>query len=184
MHSELTNLLPLERQQLLRREYFMRLSVVSLSLIVLLTLSAAVLLVPTYVFLTESARAKEVRLANIGSTISSSDDATLSNQLSLLSKNAATLTTLAETQSISEIVRAVLAISRPGITLSSFAYSSAAGKNLGTLKISGNAMTRDALRNYQLALSGASFARSADLPVSAYAKDSNIAFTIAMTLAP
>jgi hypothetical protein len=39
------------------------------------------------------------------------------------------------------------------------------------------------LRSYQLALQGASFARAVDLPVSAYAKDADIAFTVTITLA-
>jgi len=48
----------------------------------------------------------------------------------------------------------------------------------------GIAATRDALRNYQIALQNAAFARAADLPVSAYAKDSNISFNITITLKP
>ena len=78
----------------------------------------------------------------------------------------------------------VLVIPRPGIVLSGFDYEPSVGKSAGTLAVSGTATTRDALRNYQLALEGASFARSADLPVSAYAKDTDITFTITVTLTP
>lgn len=184
MHNELTNLLPLERQRALHRDYFVRLCIVALVLVTVLIAATAVLLVPTYVFLSASAQTKEERLASIESTLSSGDEAVLSDQLTRISKSAAMLTTLANAPSASEILRTALAITRPGVSLSSFEYTPAAGKSLGILKISGNAATRDALRQYQLAVSSAPFAHAADLPVSAYAKDSDIGFTITVTLAP
>jgi len=52
------------------------------------------------------------------------------------------------------------------------------------LSVSGTAANREALRTYQLALQGAPFTLTAALPVSAYAKDSDIAFTITITLSP
>jgi hypothetical protein len=58
------------------------------------------------------------------------------------------------------------------------------GKAPGTLSVSGIAVTRGALRAYQLALQSAPFAVAANLPVSAYAKDTDIAFTITVTLTP
>lgn len=186
MRNELTNLLPLERSRALRRDYFMRLGVVSLLFVIMLMLAAAILLLPTYVFLTASESSGKTRLASIDAAASSSDDAALSAQLAALFANTVSLSALAEKHSISTIMRAVLEVSRPGVTLSNFAYTSASAtnKNQNTLTISGSAATRDALRNYQLALQGSSFAQSADLPVSAYAQDTNIAFTIAVTLAP
>jgi len=184
MRNELTNLLPPERRRALQRDYFMRLGVVSLLFVIMLTLAAAILLLPTYVFLSASESAGRIRLSSIESTLSSSEDAALSAQLAALSNSTASLSALAGAHSASEIIRAVLAVSRPGVTLSNFAYSSAtvANKNQNTLTISGSAATRDALRNYQLALQSSSFARSADLPVSAYAQDANITFTITVTL--
>jgi hypothetical protein len=184
MRDDLTNLLPPERQSALSRDYFIRLGVVVVGFVVALTLASMVLLVPTYVLLTESTRAKEAHLATIESTFSSTDATALSARLAALNKNAITLSTLAQRPSASAIIRSVLAISRPGITLSGFTYTPAEVKKPGTLAISGTALTRDALRSYQLALQGAPLALSADLPVSAYAKDSDITFTITVTLAP
>lgn len=184
MRSELTNLLPLARRRALRRDYFVRLCVVVALLATALSLAAAALLLPAYVFLTESANAKQKHLASIESAVSSSDEVALSARLTALSNNAATLSALAGARSASAVISAVLAISRPGIVLSGFAYSPIADKNPGALAISGTAAARDALRSYQLALQNAPFVRSADLPVSAYAKDTAIAFTITVTLAP
>lgn len=182
--SDLTNLLPPERQSSLTRDYFIRLGVVAMIFVTILALVSLVLLVPTYVFLVGSSRVKTERLANIESTLVSSDGANLSARLAALSKSATTLSALAEAPTASVTIRSVLAVSRPGITLSGFVYTAAEPKTAGTLAITGTALTREALRSYQMALQGAAFAQAADLPVSAYAKDSNITFTITVTLAP
>jgi Tfp pilus assembly protein PilN len=184
MYNELTNLLPQERQSALSRDYFLRLSVVGAVLLSILTFAAAVLLVPTYVFLAKSANAKEIRLVTIKSALSSANETELSARLAALSGDAAILTALAGAPSVSAIIRTVLVVSRPGITLSGFAYTPTVNNVPGILTISGIAATRDALRGYQLALQGAPFALSAALPVSAYANDTNITFTITVTLAP
>lgn len=184
MQNELTNLLPEDRQRTLRHGYFLRFGVVATIFLILLTCAAAVLLLPTYVFLAASANAKEIRLASIESTASSTDGSALSTELSALSDDSKILGMLTETPSMSAIIRSVLAIPRPGITLSGFSYAPVGDKNSNVLTISGVSMTRDALRNYQLAMQSAPFATSADLPVSVYAKDADIGFTITVTLAP
>ena len=184
MSDELTDLLPTERKSSLFREYHFRLGVVILSLAIILALSAAILLVPTYVFLVGSAKVKEAQLAHVKSALASSDEAALSSRLTVLSNDAKTLISLATRPAVSRVMSSVLAVSRPGITLTNFTYTPAAGKNQTTLALSGVAMTRDALRNYQIALQEAPFAQSATIPVSAYAKDANIAFMITITLAP
>ena len=184
MYNEFTDLLPPERQSALTRDYFLRLVVVSAVLVSVLILTAAVLLLPTYVFLAKSASAKETRLATIESALSSANEKDLSARLATLSGDAAVLTTLASTPSASTILRTVLAVPRPGITLSGFSYTPSAKKVPSTLSISGTATTRDSLRSYQLVLQGTPSVLSAALPVSAYAKDTNIMFTITLTLAP
>lgn len=184
MRNELTNLLPSLRQRQLVREYRFRLGIVALLFFVMLILAATVLLVPTYIFLGAVEHTKETRLADMKSILSASDEVTLSARLTTLSRDAATLIALSNKPSVSVALRSVLAVSRPGIVLSGLSYMPVAGKARNTLALSGMAATRGALRNYQLALEGTSFVSAADLPVSAYAKDTNIAFTITITLAP
>jgi len=168
----------------LARDYRLRLAVVIVWILIGLVLIAAVLLVPTYVFLTKSVNAKETRLANIESALSSVDEEGLSARLTALESATAVLVALGHAPFVSAAINTALAVPRPGVVLSNFLYVPAAGTNPGTLAISGRAATRDALRNYQLALQSAPFARSAALPVSAYAPDANIAFTVTVTLAP
>ena len=185
MHNELTNLLPFDRQRALARDYLLRLGVVGTILVTTLVLIAALLLLPTYVFLSKSMDAEEKRLATIESTLSAINGSELSARLSALTSDARILTALADAPSASATIREALAVSRPGISLTGLVYTPEnAETSGGTLSIAGTAATRDALRNYQLALQDAVFARTAVLPVSAYAKDSDIAFTITVTLAP
>lgn len=202
MPNELTNLLPHERRSALRRAYFLRLGVVSALIVTVLASTAAILLLPAYVFLMKSIHTKEARLANIKTTLSSADEATLSARLTALTNDATTLTALAGAPSVSSVIRNALAVPHSGITLTGFSYTPtlppsapsappvssqgepAVVKSKGTLAIVGIATTRAALRSFQLALQSAPFALSADLPVSAYAKDTNSTFTIILTLAP
>jgi Tfp pilus assembly protein PilN len=184
MPEELTNLLPYQRQLKLLREYRLRLGVVAVSLLSVLVLTAALLLIPTYVLLAGSASAKGSHLDRIKASLSASDSEALSARLDALAADARELIALSGKTSVSKIVSSVLGVPRPGITLSGFAYAPAEGKIAETFSISGVAATRDALRRYQTTLQTEPFARSAELPVSAYAKDADIAFTITVTLAP
>jgi hypothetical protein len=70
-----------------------------------------------------------------------------------------------------------------GVTISSLVYSPMTVRRPAQLVLTGTALTRNALRSYQLALQGTPIARAVDLPVSAYAKDADITFTITITLA-
>ncbi len=183
MYNNITNLLPFERRRLRSREFTIRIVVVILALVTGLVFTAGILLIPTYMFLETNAGVKETRLANMNATLSSSDETALLARLSTLSKNTSELTALADAPSVSATIREVLAVSRPGITLSGFSYTPPVGNSPATLVISGSATTRDSLRNYQVTLQDASFVSSATLPVSAYASDANISFAITVTLA-
>lgn len=182
--TNLTNLLSPERQRALRRDYFVRYGVAVVVAITILIVIAGILLFPTYVFLTKALSAKEARLASIESKLSSADEVTLSARLSNLAHSTTILMRLSKIPSTSVLIRNLLAVSHPGITLSGFSYTPSADKNANILTISGTATTRDALRAYQVALQDTSFIQTADLPISVYAKDTDISFTVTITLVP
>jgi hypothetical protein len=162
----------------------LRLGVVAGIAVSILTIISGLLLVPTYVLLTKSATAKQANLATIESVLSSSDEKNLSAHLAALSSDAAALVALGRISPVSATIRSALAIPRSGIMISGFSYTPVVDTVPGTLVLSGTAATRDALRSYQLALKNAPFSAAADLPVSAYAKDVDIPFTITITLVP
>ena len=184
MNNTLTNLISSERQGALRRDYFIRYCVVIVICITILIFVAAILLLPTYVFLSKSLSAKENHLANIESKISSADEAILSARITNLSRSVVILMRQVKTSSTSDVVRDLLAIPRPGIAISGFTYAPAVGKIPGIVTVSGTAVTRDSLRGYQISLQNTQFIRTVDLPISVYAKDSDISFTVTITLVP
>ena len=184
MNNNLTNLLPPERLRLIRRGYYVRLGVTLAGMLTVLVGIAAVLLLPSYVFLVQSEKVKEGHLANLETTSPSVDENKLSARLTALSVETATLTNIGKAPSASSIIRSMLFVPRPGIVLSGFSYTASGGGVPGTLLISGVAATRDSLRVYKLALQNVDRVISVDLPVSAYAKDSQISFSITLTLSP
>lgn len=183
MRNERINLLPWDRQLAVRREYVIRILVVALIFINVLIVAAGVLLLPTYALLTENINIKKERLASIESTSVSANEAAISARLEALSANITMLTKLEKEQTMSALLRKILAVPHLGVALSGFSFSPKNEKGIRSLSISGVAKTRDDLRSYQLALSSISFVRAANLPVSVYAKDSDIDFTIQVQLA-
>jgi hypothetical protein len=101
--------------------------------------------------------------------------------LKKLQDDAAYLTHLSATPTVSSLIRAVLKVPRPGITISGFSYSPPTGSAAGKFLILGMAATRDDLRRYDLALAALPFVTNADLPISAYAKEASIPFTITLS---
>ena len=184
MPPDYTDLLPPERHKTLEREYYLRLGIAGASLAILLIIVAAVLLVPAFVYLRSEVKVRETRLSGIESSLTATSSAELALRLKTLSSDAGALSALGTGPTATNVVRAALAVPHAGISIVGFDYTPAVGTTPGKLAITGTASTRDALRTYQLALEAASFAASADLPVSAYAKDTDIPFTISVTLSP
>lgn len=183
MYHNLTNLLPPERRHKLHREYVMRLVTVGALFLSLLIVVSGLLLVPSYRSLQSMAVQKQAALTALGGPAkvvsqNENDSAEFVNTVSYLGG-------LGKTVAASAAVRVVILIPREGVTLSSITFSapSTAGvvKTPAKMTITGTAATREALRAYDLALSAAPFISNVDLPISAYAKESNIAFTITLT---
>jgi hypothetical protein len=180
-----TNLLPIERRRALSHDFVLRVSVVAVVLSTFLVIIAGALLIPTYVYLEATIQAKKTYLAQVVSTLTSSDQTALAQRLRVLASNSDNLIALSHTPSVSATLQKVLGVAHPDITLSDFSYTpSESASTLATLVITGSSATRDALRSYQLALQGEPYARSVTLPVSAYASDKDINFSVTVTLSP
>ncbi len=185
---ESLNFLPAERIRAHVRRYFWRLGTVAAYLACALAVIAGILLIPTLVFLRNAEVTKQARLASIESVLASYDEVALAARLLALSSDATALVLLAAAPSATSLVRQALAVPRPGIILSSITYAPAKGSTpkdskSGTFTLSGTAASRNGLRAYQLALAATPAFANANLPVSSYAKDSDIPFTITVTLA-
>lgn len=181
MYRELTNLLPSDRSRALRHEYFLRLATVTLLTLSFVVVAAGVMLVPSYLSFTQEARVKQTELAQLAGTLEAAEEKEVGARLAQLEADVTHLNRLSSQPTASGALRAVLTVSREGISLDSFAYTpnTTAGEN--SLVLSGTATTRDALRRYNLALSALPFVSKSDLPISAYAKETELPFTITLT---
>ncbi|MDB5244855.1 MAG: hypothetical protein JWN18_725 [Parcubacteria group bacterium] len=182
MPNPLTNLLPPERQREIARDYIVRVSTVAVMLVTILVVVAGALLLPLYVYLAQAASVKAERLRSVETTLGSSEDVSLSERLTALTSDASTLGMLASSTSVAATIRNVLGIAHAGASLTSLNYTPAMGA--GTVVLSGTAATRDALSTYKLALERSALSKSVVLPVSSFAQDTKISFTITLILAP
>jgi hypothetical protein len=181
MHHELTNLLPLQKKRAFKREYFLRLSVVGLLLLSAVSVFGGVLLMPSYLIFTQELRAKETRYAQLEATLQSAQERALGERLSRLSSDAKHLERLETYPSGSAAVRAVLLVPRPGISLTRISFVPGTAKTDSTMMLSGTASTRDTLRQYEGALAALPYVKSSELPISTYAKETELEFIITLT---
>lgn len=177
------DLMPEARRHALGRGYVLRLVTVAAMLGTALAIIAAVLLIPSYTYLLTAKRSAEARLADANAALAAAQAGSLAKQLAGLEADAGTVAAIEATPHASAILRQVLIVGRAGIILTSFNYSAPAAARPGTLALSGTAASRNDLRSFQLALLASPVFATADLPVSSYAKESDIPFTITATLA-
>lgn len=182
MSTELTNLLPQERKDALARDYTLRLWTLIFVVVGLVLITHGALLAPSYAYVEEQQKLQQTRLNELSERREVSGFTDLSERVTAFSARAKTLEELRTLPSASDSVRAILALPRTGIRITSFVFSAPEGKDPGRMQVSGTASTRESLRSFDSALNGLSFVQSTDLPLSAYAKERDIPFQIALVL--
>ncbi len=182
MHSELTNLLPVHNRKAFRQEYFLRLATIAVLCLVGVVIAQAVFLLPSYLYERELITSRSSDLQRLSSSLATTQEQEAQSELSSLKAKADFLMGLPKAPTASTVLRAVLNVPRPGITLTNVTFgngdASAGGR---TMQLSGVADTREHLRSYDTTLGTLPFVSSADLPISDYAKDSIIPFNITLT---
>jgi len=179
MYRELTNLLPAHKSRAFRREYFFRLATVALVLLAAVTLMGGFMLLPAYVSFSQELKAKEVQLSQLDSALQSAQEKEVGERLARLTSDAAHLERLEQLPSGSTAVRAVLQVPREGIRITRVAFTPVGEES--RMMLSGTATTREALRRYNLALSELPFVALSELPISTYAKETDLEFIITLT---
>jgi hypothetical protein len=178
MNPDSTNLLPEERVRALRRDYWLRLAALALSGAALVVAANAALLIPSYGIMRAGIEAKQNELAALKEASASSGAAAFATALADLNARAAALAALGSAPADVPLLAEVLSVAHPGVSLTGFSFVPQKKGKPESVVVSGVAATRDALRSYDLALSRATFVASVDLPVSAYAAESALPFTL------
>ncbi|HEX7651372.1 MAG TPA: hypothetical protein VF439_01485 [Candidatus Paceibacterota bacterium] len=179
--TPLTDLLPADAARAVRRSYFMRLAAVIVAALALLLVAHALLLLPSYIYLKREVADRAQHVAQLDQALAQGSDKQAAQRLTAIRDNAAYLGHLADVPTAAGAVRLVLSVPHAGVTLSGFSYGPAPDGKQQSMRVTGTAATRDALRNYDLALSSVPWASSVDLPISAYASESNISFSLTIT---
>lgn len=180
MELELTNLLPEERMRSLRRLYFIRLAVVAVVLLSGVILVHGVLLLPSYLYLRNQVGERAASLVALTTTLAGSEEKEISSRVAALGEDSAHLARLSSVPKASAAIRAITALPRSGIRLTGFSFAPNPGAET-MMSVSGVATTREALRTFEQSLANQPFITSVDLPISAYAKERDISFTISLT---
>jgi Tfp pilus assembly protein PilN len=180
MASELTNLLPPEKARLFKRTYLFHLGITAIVLCAVLIGTQGILLIPSYLYEAQSVSMASLQLAHISTSVGTSDDQLAQQHMQVFEKEATTLQHFSKLPTASAIIRAILLVPRPGITLRGFVFTPALNGSQPSLQLTGIASTREALRSYDASLAALPYVKSADLPISDYAKESSISFTITL----
>jgi hypothetical protein len=182
MSRDLINLLPRERVRKFRRTYFLRVGTVALVLLTVLVVIHSIFLLPSYIAAESAVNVEQVELAGaLAAVASSSSDAAA--ELTMLKADTSYLSRLGTAPSASAAVRAVLSVSHPGLVIQNISYQPPTPADPASAKIllTGVAASREQLSAYDLALTNAPFITSVDLPISAYAAETNISFSVTVT---
>ncbi len=175
-----TNLLPEERRRSLRQLYFLRLAVVAVSVLIGVVVVHGILLLPSYLYLHTQVDEREAALATLTSSLAGGEEKEIGIRVARLEEDAAYLARLATTPKASAAVAAIIAVPRPGVRLTGFSFAPKDGAE-PQMSVTGIAQTREALRRFEQVIGNEPYVTSTDLPISAYAKERDISFTILIT---
>ncbi|HEC94043.1 MAG TPA: hypothetical protein ENI56_01560 [Candidatus Kaiserbacteria bacterium] len=180
MYNKLINLLPLYAVKRVHKEYLVRLSTVVVVAFSVLVLVQMALLFPSYTML--QARYHQLKTTSeYLAQITAQNIQSIKTRINALNAQATFLGTLSTTPSATVAIKQVLNIARNGVILKEITYTAPQKGKQAQIIISGIANDRRTLQAYQESLQLAPYISSADLPVSVYAKDTNIKFTITLT---
>jgi hypothetical protein len=186
MKSNLTNLLSRDRIRTFHRDYFFRLATVGIVGISLVMVINMLLLLPVYMYVHGQVTNLQTRLTGIDQSTKTTEEQDVATRLHALQTNAAYLVHTKSIPQASALLTSLLTVPRVGISLTSFSLSRGTDGKNNKLVMGGTALTRESLQNYAQLLGRLPYVSSVDLPISSYAQESNIQFTITLTgtLAP
>ncbi len=174
--SNVLNLLPEERVRLRRHAYRVRVANVSLVLLSVCVVLGGTFLLPSQMQ-TRSAYDAAVReLAQLGL---SPDQATAASGTQEVT-GGSILETLQTAELASPFLRELTSVPREGIIITKFEYSLQGVPQ--RVQVSGKARTREQLAAFVKNLQALPKVATVQLPVSAYAKESDLPFTLTLTL--
>lgn len=175
------NLLPDTRKHILARVYLLRLAVVTALVFSAVLVVHVVLSVPAFVHVSAQVRENAITLEGLTAQLAGSQAQQVSDRVTALTERATYLAQSARQGTASSALRTMAGVSHPGIRLTSLSYAQATGSGTAKMTLTGIATSREALRAYVHTLSALPYVAQASLPISAYAKEADIEFSLQLT---
>jgi Tfp pilus assembly protein PilN len=181
MSHDVINFLPDVQVRAFRRTYLARLASTWAVAIALVVVAHVALLTPTYLYI-ENEHASRVEQLQILTAPPQEGQESLGARVEALSQNTKRLNLFLEKPRGSYFMQELLALPQKGVYIHALSIDvSTTLSNQIQMRVSGTASSREELRAYYLALSDLSFITSTDLPLSVYAKENDIPFSIGIT---
>ncbi len=175
------NLLPESRKKELSRLYYTRLAVVGTLLFSGVFAIHAALTVPTTLHFLQEIKDQTILLAGLGEQLAGSGEKEVSARVKTLNDTGAQLVHTATIGTASGAVRAIINVPHPGVRITGLSFTAGTTDDKKQMKVVGTAASRESLRSYAAALGAVPYISTADLPISAYAKETDIDFAILLT---
>lgn len=173
------NLLPQKAKKKIIREYYMRVISISLIIVGVSTFVVSLLFLPVYILISSQVEAFSKSIADVSEKVKEYD--TSSQALIKATKEAQLIYEMESSQKITELLKILNNLQNNNLVVSEYDFRRV-GKNIETIKLSGEAKTRQTLVDFSEDLKKLEFVEMVNLPVSNLAKDQNLEFSLILKL--
>jgi hypothetical protein len=170
------HLLPEKEKKILQREYISRLILIGLIFVLASLLVGSVFLFPSYLLSVRKLADANMNNQQVKSAIAAKTDSALTTFLATLKDNLNALVPISKTTNFSILAREITDKKESGIKINEFSQSDQ------TLIINGVSSDRQSLLRFSHELQTIKDFSKVDLPISDFAKDKDINFSITLTV--
>lgn len=175
-------LLPNTQKNALKREYLSRVTIIALSFLLAIGTLSLVALSPSYFLSVERDKVAYKELENIKKFNGKTDDEKLRADIENSKEMISMLRSSGEESSIKDLILKIISKKNPGVMISGVSVSSSK-KEQYQIIVKGTAKNRELLKSFAEDLRGNKEFGSIDLPISNFAKISDIDFNITLKTA-
>src|SRR5690606_9691024 len=110
--------------------------------------------------------------------LGSSEERSIAQRREQVEASARELSSVIASAEVTPALRAILSVPSEGVRVTGISAAPGASDADARMSVTGVASTREALRRYHSAVAALDFVKNADLPLSVYAAETELAFTI------
>lgn len=182
MNTKMTNLLAPSGIRRVRHGYLLRLLTIALLLGSFVVIVHALFLLPSHLHAAAEVRERSLERSQLADTAATPEEAAAQARIKVLEDDLARLRLLSERLPASKALEGILLVPREGVRLEGISYTApASATSTRRMVLSGTAATRESLRIFTERLESVDGVDEVELPISAYAKESAIPFSLTLT---